>query len=81
MRLRLVELLAPVLGDPLAAYLVPRGTTLLLAAVCAGAPGAPPPVDCFDGFPAQLKLVMRAGETEITAIRRLRLRFALSVVD
>jgi phosphatidylglycerol:prolipoprotein diacylglycerol transferase len=35
MRPRLVELLAPVLGDTLAVYLVPRGTTLLLAAICA----------------------------------------------
>jgi len=48
---------------------------LLFQAICAGAPDAPPPVDCFDGFPAQLKLVMRAGDVEITTIRRLRLRF------
>jgi len=47
----------------------------LLEAICAGAPGQPPPVDCFAGFPAQVKLVMRAGDAEITAIRRLRLRF------
>jgi hypothetical protein len=47
----------------------------LLDAICTGTPDQPSPVDCFKGFPAQVKLVMRAGDTEITSIRRLRLRF------
>ncbi len=47
----------------------------LLDVICAGTEEQPAVVDCFNGFPAQVKLVMRAGDTEITAIRRLRLRF------
>ena len=49
---------------------------LLLGAICTGAPGQPPPVDCFMGFPAQIKLTITADDgTEITTIRRLLLRF------
>ncbi|MFH0899503.1 MAG: hypothetical protein V2A73_02615, partial [Pseudomonadota bacterium] len=50
----------------------------VLEAMCAGMPGAPspPPFDCPDGFPAQVRLTVRtAADTEIVAVRRLRLRF------
>jgi len=31
--------------------------------------------DCFNGFPIQIKVVVRVGDTELAAVRRLRLRF------
>jgi hypothetical protein len=48
----------------------------VLAALCGGVPGQPALVDCKRGFPAEIKLVVRQGEEEVTAVRRLRLRFS-----
>jgi hypothetical protein len=47
-----------------------------LAIMCGGAPGVTNLVDCTGGFPVQIKLVVRAGGEEVTAVRTLRLRFA-----
>lgn len=49
---------------------------MLLAGVCAGRPGQPKAIDCTGGFPVQVKLVVEAGDAEVTTVRALRLRFA-----
>lgn len=44
-------------------------------AVCTGMPGQPAVVDCSAGFPVQIKLVVTQGTAQVTAVKRLRLRF------
>lgn len=44
-------------------------------AVCVGTPGQPAAVDCSTGFPVQIKLVVTQGAAQVTAVKRLRLRF------
>lgn len=47
----------------------------LLELLCTGTEDAPALVRCEGGFPAQIRLTVRAGGEEITAVRTLRLRF------
>jgi hypothetical protein len=51
---------------------------LLLQQICAGVEGLPQTIDCEGGFPAQVKLVVRAGGDEVVTVRTLRLRFGTS---
>ena len=47
----------------------------LLDRLCAGTPGQPSLLDCDDGLPVQIKLVIQSGDQELTTVRTLRLRW------
>lgn len=48
----------------------------LLTTLCTGTPQQPSLLDCTEGFPVQVRLVVRTASEEITAVRRLQMRFA-----
>lgn len=54
---------------------------LLNAGVCGKAMAGLPVFDCDQGFPVQIKLVVRSASEQVVATRRLRLRTERSVAD
>ncbi len=66
------------LGQGPTAMLPHNINPLLLQQICTGVEGLPQTIDCEGGFPAQVKLVVKAGGDEVVSVRTLRLRFGTS---